>query len=304
MNKMTRIPRIFKKKRFYLILASVLFLIYAYNFLDLRYSDDEMIKQVSQNVFGYEAEVHRYDTLGREMRYVEVGDNSKPLLMLIHGAPSSSSFWMSYLQDSLLLSKVKIVAPDRPGYGYSGYGDPETSVEKQAALISHILREKRKEHEKIILHGSSYGGTLASRIAMDYPDLIDGLILQSASTEPGAETTYDITYPTSKPPLSWLIPGSFHVANQEKLSHKEQLLKMVPFWKKIIDPIIILHGTDDELIFPSNATFVKNKAISAPFVELIWAEGIGHSLSWNRRNLILNSIVKLIQTPFKKESVL
>lgn len=295
---MARVPRIFKKKRLYIILIVIAFLAYAYDILDLRYSDEEMIKQASKNIYGYEAQVHHYDTLGRKMRYVEVGDSSKPLLMLIHGAPSSSSYWMSYLQDSFLLSKVKMVVPDRPGYGYSGYGVPEKSVEKQAALVSHILRKKRKEHDQIILHGSSYGGTLASRIAMDYPDLIDGVILQSASTEPGAETTYDITYPTSRPPLSWLVPGALQVANQEKLSHKEQLEAMLPFWKNIIDPIIILHGTADDLILPSNAIFTKEKAINSPLVELIWAEGVGHTLSWDRRNLILKSITKMISRSF------
>lgn len=289
--------RIFRKKRFYVILVIGLFFAYAYHTLDLRYSDEKMIDKASQNSFGYQAEVHRYDTLGREMRYIEVGDKKKPLLMLIHGAPSSSSYWMSYLQDSFLLSKVKMVVPDRPGYGYSGYGIPELSVKKQASMISHILKKKRKEHERIILHGSSYGGTLASRIAMDYPELIDGVILQSASTEPGAETTYDISYPTSRPPLSWIVPGALQVANHEKLSHRKQLEEMLPFWKNIIDPIIILHGTDDDLIHPSNAIFTKEKAINAPLVELVWAEGIGHTLSWDRRNLILNSIVKMLQWP-------
>lgn len=298
---MTRVLRVLKKKRFYVLIILIAFFTYVYNALDLRYSDEEMIKQASQNIYGYEAEVHHYDTLGRQMRYVEVGDDNNPLLMLIHGAPSSSSYWMSYLQDSFLLSKVKMVVPDRPGYGYSDYGIPEKSVEKQAALLSHILRKKRKEHSKIILHGSSYGGTLASRIAMDYPDLIDGVILQSASTEPGAETTYDISYPTSRPPLSWLVPGALQVANHEKLSHREQLEAMLPFWKNIIDPIIILHGTADDLIHPSNAVFTKEKAINSPLVELIWAEGIGHTLSWDRRNLILKSITKMISKSFKDE---
>lgn len=301
---MVKLPRIFKKKRFYFFLAFLVFLVFAYDFLELRYSDETMIRRVSKNVHNYKAEIQHYDTLGRHIRYVEVGNDTKPLLIMLHGAPSSSSFWLNYLRDSFLLSHVKILAPDRPGYGYSDYGIPEISVKKQAAAISVILERKRKLHSQIILHGSSYGGTLAVRLAMDYPHLVDGIILQSASTKPGAETIYDITYPTSRPPLSWIIPGPFRVANQEKLSHRIELEKMLPLWKKIVAPVIILHGTEDGLILPSNATFSKEKMINSPLVELIWAEGNGHTLSWTRKNMILESVVKMINRTRKKRTPL
>lgn len=254
-----------------------------------------MVKKVSKNVLGYKGEVFHYDTLGRHMRYVEIGDSQKPLLMFLHGAPSSSAFWVKYLRDSFLLSKVKMLAPDRPGYGYSDYGSPETSVKKQAALIAHILKEKRVLHQKIILHGSSYGGTLAARIAMDYPNLIDGIILQSASTAPGEEKIYPISYPISKAPLKWLIPASIQMANYEKLSHQSELEKMALLWDNIIVPVIILHGTNDDLIYPSNAEFTQKKLVNSPFVELIWAEGKGHNLSWSRKDLLLESIVKMAE---------
>lgn len=262
-----------------------------------------MIKKISKNEFGYEGEVHHYDTLGRHMRYVEIGDKNKPLLMFIHGAPSSSAFWVKYLKDSFLLSKVKMLAPDRPGYGYSNYGDPETSIQKQAALVAHILKKKRKIHRQIILHGSSYGGTLAARIAMDYPGLVDGIIFQSASTAPGEEKTYSITYPTSKAPLSWLVPSSIQMANYEKLSHREELEKMLMHWQNIVAPCIILHGTDDGLIYPSNAEFTRDQLINAPFVDLIWAEGKGHNLSWTRRDLLLNSIARMVEMTAHLEKV-
>lgn len=289
------IPKILRRKRFYLLAGIFILIGFLYSFLDLRYSDKNMIRKTSKNHFGYTAQVHHYDTLDRHMRYVEIGNNSKPLLVFLHGAPSSSAFWVSFLKDSTLLDRVKMLAPDRPGYGYSEYGNPETSVSKQAALISYILRKKRHLHQQIILHGSSYGGTLAARIAMDYPDLVDGIILQSASTAPGEEKTYSITHPTSKPPLSWLVPSSIQMANYEKLSHKEELEKMLPHWGNIIAPTIILHGTKDGLIYPSNATFSKERLVNSPFVELIWAEGKGHNLTWTKRELLLETISRMVE---------
>ncbi|MGK0389787.1 MAG: pimeloyl-ACP methyl ester carboxylesterase [Maribacter sp.] len=291
---MQAISRILRKKRFYIIMGICILIGFLYSFLDLRYSDKNMVKKTAKNAWNYVAEVSHYDTLDRHIRYVEIGNEEKPLLMFLHGAPSSSSFWVNFLKDSFLLSKVKMLAPDRPGYGYSDYGNPETSIEKQAVLISYILKKKRKLHRQIILHGSSYGGTLVARIAMDYPALVDGIIFQSASTAPGEEKTYDITYPTSKPPLSWLVPSSIQMANYEKLSHRKELEAMLPHWKNIVAPAIILHGTDDGLIYPSNATFTKEHLINSPFVELIMAEGKGHNLTWTRRDLLLSSIAKML----------
>ncbi len=289
------IPKLFRKKRFYVLVFTLGFILFAYQFLELRYSDRTMVRKLAKNVQGYTATVHHYDTLNRHMRYVEIGDDKKPLLMFLHGAPSSSSFWKSYLRDSTLLATVKMLAPDRPGYGYSGFGKAETSIKKQAALVAKILKSKRKLHDIIILHGSSYGGTLAARLAMDYPDLVDGVIFQSASLAPGEETIYSITHPTSKWPLKHLIPTTLRIANEEKLSHEKELEKMAELWDNIKAAVIILQGTSDNLIWPSNATYAKEKLVNAAYVDLVWAEGQGHNLTWTKKELILSSIQKMVK---------
>jgi pimeloyl-ACP methyl ester carboxylesterase len=269
---------------------------FAYNFMDMRLSDSVYAERLASNVFHYEPEFNYYEVEDRQMRYVEMGNDDLPLVMFVHGAPSSSAFWDGILQDSVLLSHAKVLAVDRPGYGYSGYAKPVTSVKKQAAMLAPILKKKRKKHKKIILHGSSYGGTLVARLAMDFPELIDGIVLQSASVAPGLEKTYWISYPTSHPLLKWLVPGPLQVANAEKLSHREQLEAMAPLWKNIDDPAIILHGGIDELIYPENAYYAydKLKKAGAPLVELIMDPERQHDLLWNRRDLIIGSILKLV----------
>ncbi len=284
-----------KRKRFYIFLSVGISLFFIYDFLELRLSNHQLISALSENTYNYQAEIHYFDTLKRKVRYVEIGDDSKPLLIFIHGAPSSSSFWLKYLKDSFLLSQYKMIAPDRPGYGYSGFGKSLTSVEKQAAILSKLLKEKKKLHQKIFLHGSSYGGTLAARLAMDYPNLIDGIVLQSASLAPQEEKIYSISYPIKNTPLKWVIPTSLRIANEEKMSHEKQLNQMLPLWKKIIVPVIILHGTKDNLIYPSNATFAKNKLINSPFVDLIWAKDKGHDLAWTRRDLLIQSLDRIFK---------
>ncbi len=283
-----------RRKRFYFSIAFIGFLVFAYDFLGFRESNPALKQELIANPFKTEASVHFYSEPQRRVRYVEMGQHARNLIVFIHGAPSSISFWRSLMTDSVLLSNANLLAVDRPGYGYSGYGKPETSVKEQARLIAQIIKAKRSLYSKIILHGSSYGGTVAARIAMDYPKLIDGLLLQSASVEPGAETTYDITYITSHWALEWLVPGSLKVANHEKLSHREQLDQMRPLWHRIVSPTIVLQGDADELIFPSNATYAAQKLVNARSVEKIIAHGSAHDLLWTRRDLLVASLMKLL----------
>ncbi len=286
--------RLLRRKRFYLLIAFIGFLLYAYHFLSMRLSDQSLRAALSMNPFHFEAKIDYFYTKERRVRYVEIGKDSLPLIVFVHGAPSSSRFWEGMLTDSLLLSNAKMLAVDRPGYGYSGYGKPELSVQKQAAIIANIIRQERPHHSKIILHGSSYGGTVAARIAMDYPDLVDGLLLQSASVAPGEEKTYDITYYTTHWSTEWFVPGALKVANHEKLSHKTELEKMRPFWRRIKVPTIILHGAMDKLIYPMNAAYARQMLTHARSVDLIMVKQSAHDLLWTRRDLLIASLLKLL----------
>jgi len=286
---------LFIRKRFYASVVLFGFLAFTYDFVEVRLTDATLIKKLEENAFAYVPKVTHFRQWGREMRYVEVGDAQKPLILFIHGAPASSSFWTGMLHDSTLLAHAKLMAVDRPGYGYSGYGHPEISVKKQAALIAGILREQRALHQKIIVHGSSYGGTVAARLAMDYPELVDGLLLQSASLKPGAETTYWISYPTSHWALRNFIPGSFRTANAEKLSHRDQLEKMLPGWRKIRSKVIVLQGKDDTLIFPENATFAIEHLSNAASASITMVPGSKHDLLWTQRPLLIHSLLELLQ---------
>lgn len=286
--------RLLRLKRLYPLIGLIGFLFYAYHMLSMRLSDQSLREALSANPFHLEAQINYFHTKERRVRYVEIGQDSLPLIVFVHGAPSSSRFWESMLTDSSLLRHAKMLAVDRPGYGYSGYGKPEISVQKQAAIIANIIRQQRPHHSTIILHGSSYGGTVAARIAMDYPDLIDGLLLQSASVAPGKEKTYEISHYTTHWSTEWFVPGALKVANHEKLSHQSQLEKMRPFWRRIKAPTIILHGAMDKLIYPINAEYARQMLTQAQSVDMIMVKNSAHDLLWTRRDLLIASLLKLL----------
>jgi pimeloyl-ACP methyl ester carboxylesterase len=290
-----------RKKRFYFSLALLGFLVYSYKLLELRLSDKQLVEVLSNNPYGLTPKIDYLEKGYRKIRFVEIGQDSLPLIVFIHGAPSSSNFWESLMTDTTLLKEAKLLAVDRPGYGYSGFGKPEVSVEKQAALIADILQLKKEKHETIIAHGSSYGGTVVARLAMDYPELLNGILLQSASLAPGEEKTYWISYPTSHWLLRWLMPPTINVANAEKLNHRPQLEKMAQLWDRIKATTIIMHGTTDELIYPENAYFAKEKLINAQLIDFRLFEGRGHDLLWNKREELIEGLQKLLRSNVNPE---
>ena len=291
-----KLRRLLRRKRF---LAALLLLggfLFIHKSLELRLSDGDLMEALAENPFGLEPRIEYLEQGYRKIRYVEIGHDSLPLIVFIHGAPSSSNFWQSMMTDTALLKEAKLLAVDRPGYGYSGFGKPEVSVEKQAALIATVLETKKQQHQTIIAHGSSYGGTVVARLAMDYPELLNGMLLQSASLAPGEEKTYWISYPTSHWLLRWLMPPTINVANAEKLNHRPQLEKMAQLWDKIKAKTIIMHGTIDELIYPENAYFARNKLTNAQLIDFRLFEGRGHDLLWNKRDELVKGLQKLLES--------
>ncbi len=292
-----RLLKIFRRKRFYAFMVLPVIVVFLHLTFDLRLDDQALRSVLRQNVFQFEAEIDYTEIGNRSIRHVAIGADSLPLIVFIHGAPSSSAFWVDFLRDSLLLSQAKLMAVDRPGYGYSNFGKQLISVKEQARLIAQVIEKQRAHHRTIVLHGSSYGGPVAARIAMDYPDLVDGLLLQSASLAPGKEKIYGISYPTHHWSFRWLVPAAIRMANYEKLSHKFQLEEMEGLWHKIKSRVIIFHGAKDELIYPENALFAAKKMINAKILEFKMFAERRHDLLWHKPMALKRALTNLLVFP-------
>jgi pimeloyl-ACP methyl ester carboxylesterase len=72
-----------------------------------------------------------------------------------------------------------VIAPDLPGYGYSGKpAHLDYTITSQAEMIASFL--KRLEIERAVFLGSSYGAAVAATIALDHPALVEKLIMVGA----------------------------------------------------------------------------------------------------------------------------
>lgn len=237
-------------------------------------------------------QVRRYKALGKEINYVEVGDDSLPTVIFIHGAPGSLSAFMSFLKDSTLQRRAKLISVDRPGYGFSSFGKAVTSIEEQAALIRPIL-EQNQHPQPPILVGHSYGGTVIARLAMDYPELVGALVMAAPAIDPENEKIFWISYPADWWMFRWMVPRILQVTNDEKLSHVNELKKMQPNWEKVQAPTTFIHGEKDKLVPIANSKFGAKQMTNAQ-VDTIYDAQLNHLIPWKRPDLIKQAIFKYL----------
>ena len=237
---------------------------------------------------------HVYKTGYREIHYVKSGEETNPLVLFIHGSPGSLDAFIHFLTDSSLLQHALLISTDRPGFGYSNFGNAEPSLVRQGEALRPIL-EKHRLNRPIILVGHSLGGPLIARMAIEYPDLVDGLVIVAGSVDPELEP--DETWfraPLATPFLSWILPRSFRASNEEIYQLKPELEEMLPLWKEITCPVIVVQGNDDSLVPRENADFAEKMLVNAP-VEIVRVDGMDHFVPWSHPQLIHDAVLKLLQ---------
>lgn len=287
-----RITRIVLRTILVLLVLFIALLLIFDRFVQFRMDDKEVKAYFKQKQVP--VSIRYYETHGRKIRYLATGHDTSATVLFIHGAPSSATYFRDYLADSLLLREAVMYSVDRPGYGYSGLADPITSIQEQAAIIRPILDSLQTLHHPVVVVGASYGTSIACRLAMDYPQLVDGIVLVAPALAPGEEKTYWFTPMIEGPLFHWFIPRMFQTANAEKITHRRELEAMLPLWKNIRVPVSYLQGAQDELVYTSNAAFAKAKLVNAPHLDIQFLPHRGHLIAFIERTRIRNSILDML----------
>lgn len=282
----------FKKRYIWLALLILMFGCSRLEVLTFRKSDKKQRQELLKSG-QMEPTFHRYEFEGRNLQYTHVGQDTLPLVVMVHGAPGSSSMFLDYMKDKKLTDVAQVVAVDRPGYGYSDFGKTERSIEKQAGALKEVLLKHRKG--KAILVGHSFGGPVIARMAMDFPELVDGLVMVAGSICPELEPREWWRKPADFFLIRWLTPPSLKVCNQEIIPLYKELEKMKPLWEKITCPVSVFQGEEDNLVPKGNADFAKKVLINSDTVNLQMIEGGNHFILWSLQDLIIEEIIRLLK---------
>jgi pimeloyl-ACP methyl ester carboxylesterase len=236
---------------------------------------------------------HTYQVGQRTMHYAAIGADTLPTVLLVHGSPGAWDGFIDYLGDSVLHGQVRLLAVDRPGYGKSGFGRAERDLRQQAALLQPILAAHRNG-KRLVLVGHSYGGPLIARLAMDYPDLVDGLVFLAPSIDPAQEKTKWFQYPAEWWAINWLFPRALLVCNREIRHLQGDLTAALPGWQQIRQPVIFIQGEKDSLVPIENADFAL-RMLTNTQVEMIRLPGVDHFIPWSHPQVVKAAILKAAQ---------
>ena len=112
--------------------------------------------------------------------YREAGLTGNPVLLLLHGFPSSSHMFRNVIPR--LSEHFHVIAPDLPGFGFSEI--PRTNAfsytfEHYAELISEFLSKLNISKSSFYLF--DYGAPILMRLFLKRPEMIEMLIFQNGN---------------------------------------------------------------------------------------------------------------------------
>ncbi|HSH76378.1 MAG TPA: alpha/beta hydrolase [Longimicrobiales bacterium] len=111
---------------------------------------------------------------GRTLAYSEIGRPGWPSVFFFHGAPSSR-LRLAYLEEAFLAEGVRVISPDRPGYGRSS-PSPDRSLADWAADVTALADELRLDQFAVAGHSS--GGPYAAACGALLPERVwAGIVL-------------------------------------------------------------------------------------------------------------------------------
>jgi len=262
------------------------------------------------------------------LHVLEAGRPDRPAVVLIHGANGAVGDWAGVT--ALLGDRFRVLAIDRPGHGYSprpGPG-PWTASEQAAAIRAGL---KALGVERPILVGFSWGGTVATAMALDHPEEVAGVVTSGApfaDWTTGVNIAYRLpTWPVIGPafayglaPLAgkalgdaWAAPAfspekpteSFakapwplalrtttYLANAEDIAGLSDFLAIQKKrYPGFKPPIVIIHGDGDQVV--SLPIHARAAAAAIPGAVLQVEKGAGHMIPYTRPEVIAAAVERL-----------
>ena len=252
---------------------------------------------------------------GVRLHYIEKGEGS-PVVLLHGNVVTAEDFQTSGVLD-LLARRHRVIAFDRPGFGYSERPHGSAwSARKQAELLKEafvILGINRP-----VVLGHSLGAAVALALALNHPDAVKGLVLLSGYYYPSLRADVLLSSPAAIPIVGDLlrysispllgrlmqplllkgmfaplpVPASFAKGSTPDMSvrpgqiraESEDGVAMIPaamamrhHYQELTMPVVIMAGTKDRVV---NVKQPRRLHAQIPHSTLRLVPGVGHMLHY------------------------
>ena len=224
------------------------------------------------------------------LSYLKAGDPAGQRVIFLHGTPGDAGGnWYEMLKN--VPEGYEFIAIDRPGFGLTKPRRQLTSLDAQAAAFEPLL--VMRGGKGTILVGHSLGGPVIAAAAANYPNKVGGIVVAAGALDPDLEEVLFIQYVGNVPPFSWLLDRTLKNSNRELIALEDELRLLKPKLATITQPVMIVHGTEDELVPYANVAFMEREFTSSKHLEVTTIDGMNHFLQWRSRPQILDAITKI-----------
>ena len=279
----------------------------------------------------------RYPAHGRfvsvrrvRLHYFEKG-TGRPVVLLHGNATCADEMVLSGIFD-LIARDHRVVAFDRPGFGYSArFGRGNWTPERQARLLREAFRQLNLERPVIVAH--SFATLVALAMAEEFPDEVGGLILISGQYFPTPRAELAFLSPTSIPivgdvlrytisPLLWrlaapkmmeqmfapqpvakrfkesfplelvLRPEQIHATSADAVLMLPAIGRLRRNYGQIDAPTILMAGADDRIADPKRHSLRLSRLLVNG--ELRMFPGLGHMLHFAAPKSVADAVDAIV----------
>jgi len=128
---------------------------------------------------------------GMKIFYREAGPANAPVVLLLHGFPTSSHMFRNLIPE--LADRYHVIAPDYPGFGQSDMPDRATfsyTFDRFGELVDGLLDALGVK--RYAMYVMDYGAPVGWRLALKHPERITALIVQNGNAyEEGLKEFWD-----------------------------------------------------------------------------------------------------------------
>jgi pimeloyl-ACP methyl ester carboxylesterase len=132
---------------------------------------------------------------GLRIFYREAGPADAPVVLLLHGFPTSSHMYRDLIPR--LTIRYRVIAPDYPGYGFSDAPSPATftyTFDRLADVMDKFTQAVGAQ--RYVLYAQDFGGPVGFRLAAKHPERVASMVVQNAvAHEEGLSASMDVARP-------------------------------------------------------------------------------------------------------------
>jgi pimeloyl-ACP methyl ester carboxylesterase len=124
--------------------------------------------------------IHKIEADGVNVFYREAGDPGAPVVLLLHGFPTSSFMFRELIPR--LADKFRVIAPDLPGFGFTeipekrSYNYSFDALARTIEAFTEVLGLNR-----YAIYVFDYGAPTGLRLAMAHPERVSAIISQNGN---------------------------------------------------------------------------------------------------------------------------